>query len=103
MRDNENLSSHNTIEILRATFARHGLPDCIVTDNGTSFTRNEFQSFMKSNGMRHIRSAPFKPASNGQAERAVQVVKNGLKRVSGGSLQTHLFRFLLSYLPVPIL
>lgn len=69
------ITSHNTIETLTTIFARHGLPDCVMTDNGTSFTRYEFQSFMKNNGIRHLKSAPFKPASNDQAERAVQVVK----------------------------
>ena len=53
------ITSHNTIETLRVIFARHGLPDCVVTDNGTSFTSYEFQTFMKNNGIRHVRSAPF--------------------------------------------
>uniref|UniRef100_UPI00398ED916 E3 ubiquitin-protein ligase NEURL3-like n=1 Tax=Pristiophorus japonicus TaxID=55135 RepID=UPI00398ED916 len=34
-----------------------------------------FQEFMKLNGIKHVRSAPFKPPSNGQVERAVQTIK----------------------------
>lgn len=91
------ITSSSTIETLRTTFARYGLPDTVVTDNGPSFTSYEFQTFMKNNGIRHLRSAPFRPASNGQAEVAVRIVKEGLKRVEGVSLQTRLSRFLLSY------
>ena len=32
-----------TIEQLRGFFATHGLPETIVTDNGTCFTSAEFQ------------------------------------------------------------
>ena len=44
-----------TIEKLRAIFATHGLPERIVTDNGTVFTSEEFENF-------------YHPASNGLAK-----------------------------------
>jgi len=37
--------SHNTIQKLKETFSRYGLPDTIVTDNGTPFTSAEFSEF----------------------------------------------------------
>ena len=46
---------------------------------------------------RPLASAPYKPASNGQAERAVQIIKNGLSRVKEGSIQSGLARVLLNY------
>ena len=52
-------TSQNTIEQLRSTFACHGLPEIIVTDNGTAFTSQEFQDFVKFNGIRHVRIAPY--------------------------------------------
>ena len=36
--------SKNTIDKLRARFARHGIPETMVTDNGKSFTSFEFQT-----------------------------------------------------------
>jgi len=91
-------TSEITVESLRAMFATHGLPDCVVSDNGSCFTSAVFQDFLKQNGVKHYRSAPFKPASNGQAERAVQVIKNGLKKANdGSSLQTKLSRLLFTY------
>lgn len=92
-----NITTGYTVKSLREIFAEHGLPDTIVTDHGSSFTSSEFQTFTQLNGIKHVRSAPFKPASNGQTELAVQIVKNGLKSLTKGSLQTRLSRFLLSY------
>ena len=95
--------SHNsaTIEHLRASFARFGLPEVVVTDNGTCFTSSEFQEFTQRNNIRHVRTAPYHPSSNGLAERAVQTFKLGMKKQSTGSLQTKLSRFLFHYRLTP--
>eukprot|EP00731_Ephydatia_muelleri_P036424 Em0253g4a len=76
-------SSQQAMRILRHTFATHGLPDILVSDNGAAFTSAEFQLFVKANGFRHVRSAPYHAATNGLAERAVQSLKNALKRMTG--------------------
>ena len=60
-----------TIEVLRRMFASHGLPEQIVSDNGPQFVSEEFAAFMRANNIKHIRSAPYHPASNGLAERFV--------------------------------
>ena len=83
-------TSAATIENLHVMVATHGLPDVLVSDNGSCFTCQEFLEFMRLNGIKHVRSAPFKPASNGQAECAVQIIKQGLRRVTQGSLQRRL-------------
>ena len=72
------ITAAKTIEQLRVIFATHGLPRKVVTDNGPSFTSDEFRSFLSYNGITHVTSAPYHPSSNGLAERAVQTVKNGL-------------------------
>ena len=69
-----------TIGKLRRLFAKHVLPDQFVTDNGTCFTSADFKEFMTNNGIKHITSSPYHPATNGQAESAVQSVKESLKR-----------------------
>ena len=72
-----------TIQKLQQTFATLGLPETLVSDNGTAFTSLEFQEFMKQNGITHLRTAPYHPASNSLAERAVQNFKANARRISG--------------------
>ena len=93
-------SANVTIEKLRSTFATHGLPQTIVSDNGPAFTAVEFQEFLKQNGVEHLRSTPYHPSSNGLAERAVQTVKRGVKRLTG-TLEVRLARFLFKYRVTP--
>ena len=90
-----------TLEKLRRIFATHGLPSTIVTDNGSVFTSEEFQTFVLRNGIVHSRTTPYHPASNGQVERVVQMFKEGIKRSGSGSLETKLSRFLFHYRTTP--
>ncbi|KAL9976654.1 hypothetical protein ACROYT_G013977 [Oculina patagonica] len=94
-------TSTATVEKLREMFATHGLPATLVSDNGSNFTSSEFQEFMKKNGIKHIKVSPYHPASNGLAERAVQIFKEGYEKMEEGSVQTKLSRFLLSYRTTP--
>ena len=94
-------ATHHTIHNLRRIFATHGLPEVLVSDNATSFTSSEFQEFTKRNGIHHIRSAPYHPATNGLAERTVQTFKNAMKKVAPGDIDTALARFLFHYRTTP--
>ncbi|XP_060118361.1 uncharacterized protein K02A2.6-like, partial [Heteronotia binoei] len=60
-------STAAAVRALRRVFCTHGIPDTLVTDNGTSFTSREFREFIGRYLISHIRSAPFHPATNGQA------------------------------------
>ena len=95
-------NSATTIRELRKLFATHGIPDVVVSDNGTAFTSVEFSEFMVKNGIRHLRTAPYHPATNGLAERAVQTFKTALKKsASTGNVDTRLARFLFQYRTTP--
>ena len=102
------MTASKTIEILRNLFSSYGLPEVLVSDNGPGFVSKEFQRFTEANGIRHIVSPPYHPASNGAAERAVQVVKQALRKqvldtksASSVSVQHRLSNFLLKYRCTP--
>ena len=90
-----------TIEKLKFIFSTHGLPDMIVSDNGSVFTSNEFTNFMKHNGITHIKSSPYHPSTNGLAERAVQTFKSNMKKLTEGTLEAKLSHFLFHYRLTP--
>ena len=96
------VTSCKIIEKLQEIFATHGLPQIIVTDNGTNFASSEMSQYMKNNGIRHLFSPPYHPASNGIAERAVQTFKKAMGRTEGeGSIHEKIQRFLLNYRITP--
>ncbi len=97
----KNITASVTVDTLGQVFSVHGLPDVVVTNNGSTFTGELFLEFVKQNGLRHICTVPFHPALNGLAERAVQVLKEGLKNMSGASVETKLSRFLFQYRITP--
>ncbi|GFS39176.1 uncharacterized protein K02A2.6 [Trichonephila inaurata madagascariensis] len=97
------ITTKKTIECLRDSFARSGLPRGLVSDNGSQFTSYEFQRFMQGNGVQHKTSAPFKPSSNGQAERYVATLIQSLRAMQKyeGTIQKKLSTFLLQYQKAP--
>ena len=72
-----------------------------MLDNGTCFVSEEFESFLQANGIKHFTSAPYHPASNGLTDRAVQIVKNRLKKEREGSSESRLARILFMYRITP--
>lgn len=52
-----------------ADCAPHGKIKTFRSDGGTEFTGQEFQTLLRSNGIRHETSAPYSPHQNGTAER----------------------------------
>ena len=58
---------------------RFGVPNSIITDNGTNFTGKEFLRFCDDNHIRVDWAAVAHPRTNGQVERANGMVLQGLK------------------------
>lgn len=94
-------STSVTVDCLRKMFAIQGLPDIVVSDNGPAFVSEEFKTFLRKNGIRQVLVPPYHPASNGAAERAVQTIKQKLKKAGSGDLHTQIARLLLSYRTTP--
>ncbi|XP_057694352.1 uncharacterized protein K02A2.6-like isoform X2 [Corythoichthys intestinalis] len=91
-------TSEKAIEKLGEMFSRFGAPAQLVSDNGPQFGSKEMVEFLQANGVQHIKSAPYHPATNGLAERFVQTLKHALKASQGQStLHQRLHEFLLKY------
>ena len=61
----------------------------------------EFEEFLRRNGIKHKTTDPYHPASNGLAERAVQIFKKGIRKMQTGTLQVKIAQFLFSYQNTP--
>ena len=69
------VTTRSVLRELLPMFARFGLPDVLVTDNGPQFASAEFAVFMKQKGITHGASSPHYAQSNGKSENAVKTLK----------------------------
>ena len=68
------ITSSGVIKVLKTLFARYGVPDTVISDNGPQFASKEFSSFASTSGFVHTTSSPCYPQSNRKAENAVKVI-----------------------------
>ena len=92
-----------TIAVLRHLFASYGLPEQLVSDNGPQFVSADFAQFLKANGVKHSKCAPYHPSSNGAAEHFVRTFKQAMKagKSDGRAFSHRLENFLLAYRTPP--
>ena len=74
------------MEYLRTVLPQFGIPENLVSYNDACFTAEEFQAFMASNGIKHITLTLHHPTTNGLSEHPVQILKNGLKKLTEGTI-----------------
>ena len=89
-------TSPDIVVHLKSMFARHGIPDQLVSDNGPQFSSNAFAQFAEEYAFTHITTSPRYSQANGEVERAVQTVKHLLKKAQDP------YRALLAYRATPL-
>src|SRR3954464_4244758 len=60
----------SAIKFFRSIVCRFGIPNRIITDNGTQFTSHAFMQYTQDLGTKVFFASVAHPRSNGQAERA---------------------------------
>ena len=89
--------------MLQKLFARFGLPETIVSDNGTPFISKEFENFCKLLSINHLESAPYHPRSNGLVERFIDAFKRAIKKANGIETENKELQKFLSIYRIQIL
>ncbi|UYV77464.1 K02A2.6-like [Cordylochernes scorpioides] len=84
---------------LRETFARFGIPETIMSDNGPPFHSEIMTDFCTKWGIRQIFSSPHLHRSNGLAERNIQTIKTLLNKCKDQGSDAYLA--LLTYRNTP--
>ncbi|KAK7096429.1 hypothetical protein V1264_005727 [Littorina saxatilis] len=88
----KNEKAITTIAHIKSIFSRHGVPQSVMTDNGPQFKNEEFRKFASTYGFDHTTSSPYYPPANGEAERAVETVKNLLKKADDPYIAIMMYR-----------
>ena len=84
---------------LKQQFARHGIPDMVVSDNGPPYNSHEFKEFAAKYDFYHITSSPGYAPSNRKAESAVKIAKKLMIKAKEAGTDQYLA--LLDYHNIP--
>lgn len=82
--------STTVIHKLKAHFARQGIPDVLISDNGPQYSSQEFKTFSQKWEFEHRTSSPGYPQSNGKAESAVKTAKRLMQKASAAEQDPYL-------------
>jgi transposase InsO family protein len=74
-----NLRAEQAVSFFTDIIHRFGVPNSIITDNGSQFTSRKFLEFCDKHHIRVDRAAVAHPQTNGQVERANGMILQGLK------------------------
>nr|CAE04960.2 OSJNBa0070D17.11 [Oryza sativa Japonica Group] len=83
------IDKHSALKFIRGITARFGVPNRIITDNGTQFTSELFGDYCEDMGIKLCFASPAHPRSNGQVERANAEILKGLETKTFNILKKH--------------
>ena len=92
-------TSKSIIKKLQAQFARHGIPEEVITDNNPNLVSDEFSKFASEWKFNHISISPGHSRSNGKVESAVSIIKTMMKKVERSG--TNIYQAILEWRNTP--
>lgn len=73
-------TASQVIRKMKMQFARHGIPDMCVSDNGPQFTADGYKKFSKKWKFEIVTTSPKYPKSNGKVEHTVEAAQRLMKK-----------------------
>lgn len=74
------LTANSVINHTKSIFARHGIPEQVISDKGLQFSAGAYARFAEEYSFKHVTSSPHHLQGNGEAKRGpAQTIKNLLK------------------------
>lgn len=74
------LTPESVIAACKMNFSRHGIPQLLLTDNGTNFVNHKMVKFAVEWSFDHVTSSPYHQQANGKSEAAVKIAKRLMKK-----------------------
>jgi transposase InsO family protein len=77
--DQKGITAVDFFDRARRFFAVEGIPriERVMTDNGSCYVSRRFRKALDRHEIRHIRTRPYRPETNGKAERFIQTMLRG--------------------------
>ena len=83
-------TASEVVKMLKVHFARHGILDYVMSDNGPPFQSGTFEDFATEYGFERVTSSPGYAQSNSKVENAVKTAKQLMKKASESKNELYL-------------
>jgi hypothetical protein len=83
------INKQSAVKFIKSIICRFGVPNRIITDNGSQFASGAFPGYCKDLGIQICYASPTHPESNGEVERANAEILKGLKTRTYDGLKKH--------------
>ena len=94
------MNAAHLVTVLKTIFSEYGLPEELVSDQGTQFTSEQYTSFAEEYNIKITHSRPRYPQSNGFIESMVKITKQILQRCKQTSSDPHMAMLLYRATPL---
>lgn len=91
----QDTTAKQVIVRIKSFFAKHDIPDLVISNNGPQFTDHEFMHFAIKDEFRHVTTKPRYSQSNELVENCIKIIRAYLNKA--GESDSGLYLALLHY------